>query len=300
MVDRPDTAALLAEAAGRSFAFIVGWPVKHSRSPLLHGFWLKEHSIEGHYGRLAVAPGGPALRATFDFIRATAHARGCNLTLPHKIDALALLDRLTPAARRIGAVNTVVKQPDGSLLGDNTDAFGFIEALRTGAPHWQPAAAPAVVLGAGGAARAVVSALVDAGVPETRLVNRTRQTAIDLATRFVPGDGRTVVIDDWSRRAAALAGAGLLVNTTSLGMDGQPPLELALDALPRTAVVNDAVYVPLRTDLLRRAAARGNRTVDGLDMLLHQGRPGFAAWFGCEQPAVTPALRRAVAGDLGA
>lgn len=296
----PDVATLAAEAAGRPFAFIVGWPVAHSRSPLLHGFWLKERNIAGHYGRLAVEPGGPALRATFDFIRRTPNARGCNLTVPHKIEALGLLDAVAPAAARVGAVNTIVKRADGSLEGHNTDVFGFIEALRANAPGWRATAAPAVVLGAGGAARAVVASLVDEGAPEVRLVNRTRQTAIDLALQFTPDDGRTLVVEDWSRRATALAGAGLLVNTTSLGMEGQPPLELGLDDLPRSALVNDVVYVPLRTDLLRRAGGRGNPTVDGLDMLLHQGRPGFAAWFGVAPPAVTPALRRAVAGDLGA
>jgi shikimate dehydrogenase len=299
-MDLPDTDTLLAEAAGRPFAFIVGWPVSHSRSPLLQGFWLKHQGIDGYYGRLAVAPGGAALRATFDFIRRTPAARGCNLTLPHKIDALDMLDGISPRATRIGAVNTVVRRPDGLLEGHNTDAFGFAAALHDGAPDWRPAAAPAVVLGAGGAARAVIAALVDAGVPEVRLLNRTRQTAIDLAVHFTPDDGRTIAVEDWDRRAAALAGAGLLVNTTSLGMTGQPALDLDLDALPRRAVVNDIVYAPLRTDLLRRAAARGNRTVDGLGMLLHQGRPGFAAWFGTAKPAVTKALRTAVAGDLGA
>lgn len=296
----PDFPSLQSAAAGRPFAFIVGWPVLHSRSPLLHGYWLKRRKVEGYYGRLAVEPGGAALRATFDFIRRTPMARGCNLTLPHKIEALALLDDVAPAAARIGAVNTVVRRDNGKLEGRNTDAFGFISALRAGARDWQPSAAPAVVLGAGGAARAVVSALVDAGVPEVRLVNRTRQTAIDLAVHFTPDDGRTLAVEDWSRRDSALADAGLLVNTTSLGMRGQPALELALDRLPSTAIVNDTVYVPLRTDLLTRAQARGNPTVDGLDMLLHQGRPGFAAWFGGTEPTVTPALRRAVAGDLGA
>lgn len=295
----PDFSSLLTAAAGRPFAFIVGWPVAHSRSPLLHGFWLAERRIAGHYGRLAVEPGGETLAATFDFIRRTPGARGCNLTQPHKLDALSLLDAVTPEAARIGAVNTVVKRADGSLEGRNTDAFGFMAALRAGAPAWTPTAA-AVVLGAGGAARAVVAALVDAGVPEVRLVNRTRQAAIDLAVQFTPDDGRTVAVEDWSRRGAALADAGLLVNATSLGMADQPPLDLDLARLPPRAVVNDAVYVPLRTDLLRRAEARGNPTVDGLDMLLHQGRPGFAAWFGGPEPAVTPALRQAVAGDLGA
>jgi shikimate dehydrogenase len=296
----PDLAALSAEAAGRPFAFIVGWPVAHSRSPALHGFWLRQHRINGHYGRLAVEPGGAALRATFEFIRRTPRARGCNLTMPHKLDALKLVDSVTPEATRIGAVNTVVKRSDGTLEGRNTDAFGFMAALRAGAPAWRPAAAPAVVLGAGGAARAVVASLVDAGVPEVRLVNRTRATAIDLAATFTPNDGRRIAVDDWSRRGAALAEAGLLVNTTSLGMEHQPPLELDLLALPPSAVVNDLVYVPLRTALLRQAAGRGNPTVDGLDMLLHQGRPGFAAWFGGPMPEVTPVQRHAVAADLGA
>jgi shikimate dehydrogenase len=295
-----DFATLLAAAQDRPFAFIVGWPVEHSRSPLIHGYWLKERGIVGHYGRLAVSPGGAALRATLDFIRRTPHARGCNLTLPHKIDALGMLDHVDPAAERIGAVNTVVKRADGKLEGRNTDAFGFIAALRAGTRKWKPKAAPAVVLGAGGAARAICHALVDAGVPELRLLNRTRQTAIDLGAQVTPKDGRTVVIDSWDRRDAALAGAGLLVNATSLGMKGAPPLEIDLTALPKTAVVNDIVYVPLETPLLAAARARGNATVDGLDMLLHQARPGFGLWFKVAMPEVTPALRRAAAGDLGA
>ena len=296
----PDFATPLASAKGRPFAFIVGWPVEHSRSPLIHGYWLQERGIVGHYGRLAVAPGGEALRATLDFIRRTPRARGCNLTLPHKIDALGMLDHIDPKAAHIGAVNTVVKRADGTLEGRNTDAFGFVAALHAGVPSWKPEAAPTVVLGAGGASRAVCHALVDAGVPELRLLNRTRQTAIDLGAQVTPKDGRTVVIDSWDRRDAALAGAGLLVNTTPLGTKGSPPLELDLAALPHSAVVDDIVYVPLETALLAAARARGNATVDGLDMLLHQARPGFAAWFGVAMPEVTPALRRAAAGDLGA
>ncbi|MBL8674132.1 MAG: shikimate dehydrogenase [Rhodospirillales bacterium] len=296
----PDFAPLLAEAAGRPFAFIVGWPVSHSRSPALHGFWLKERGLRGHYGRLAVEPGGAALRATFDMIRRTPAARGCNLTMPHKIESLDLLDHVDPAAARIGAVNTVVKRADGTLEGSNTDAFGFMAALRAGAPDWRPEAGPAVVLGAGGAARAVVAALIEAGAPEVRIVNRTRQTAIDLAVPFTPDDGRTIAVESWDRRDQALAGAALLVNTTSLGTTGMAPLDIDLAALPKAALVDDIVYVPLETGLLRAARARGNPVVDGLDMLLHQGRPGFGKWFGVEMPGVTPALRRAVAGDLGA
>ena len=290
---------LLEEARGRPFACIVGWPVEHSRSPALHGFWLKQHAIDGYYGRLPVEPRRDALEALVAFLRRTPNARGCNLTLPHKIDILPLLDRIDAGASRIGAVNTVVKCADGSLEGRNTDGFGFLAALRQDAPGWSAAAGPAVVLGAGGAARAVVASLIDAGVPELRLLNRTHDAAIDLGVAFTPEDGRNIVIERWNDRSTTLKGAALLVNTTSLGMKGQPPLDLDLAALPITAAVDDIVYVPLETGLLAAARARGNRCVDGLGMLLHQGRPGFEAWFG--QPASVSALQRhAVAADLGA
>ena len=287
------TDALLAQARGRPFACIVGWPVEHSRSPALHGFWLKQHGIDGFYGRLPVEPTRAALEHLVAFLRATPNARGCNLTLPHKIEIMPLLDRIHPDAERIGAVNTVVKQPDGSLEGRNSDAFGFLAALKEGAPDWRADAGPVVVLGAGGAARAVISALVDAGVPELRLLNRTQGTAIDLGIAFTPDDGRQIVIERWEERARVLAGATLLVNTTSLGMKGAPPLDLDLAALPRTAAVDDIVYVPLETPLLAAARARGHRTVDGLGMLLHQGRMGFEAWFG-HKVAVSAEQRAAV------
>lgn len=290
---------LVAEARGRPFAAIVGWPIEHSRSPALHGFWLRQHRIEGHYGRLAVEPRRDALQELVGFLKATNNARGCNLTLPHKIDIMPLLDRIDPVAARIGAVNTVVKFPDGSLEGRNTDGFGFREALRSSAPQWVGEAGPVVVLGAGGAARAVVASLIDAGVPELRLVNRTRSTAVDLGIALTPRGGQRIVVGTWSDRAALLDGATLLVNTTSLGMKGQPPLDIALGRLPRGAAVDDIVYVPLETDLLAAARARGNRCVDGLDMLLHQGRPGFEAWFG-QKVDVSAEQRRAVAADLGA
>jgi shikimate dehydrogenase len=296
----PDLATLAAEVGDRPFAFVVGWPIAQSRSPALQGYWMRLRKISGAYTRLAVAPGGAALRQAIEFVRRTANARGCNLTLPHKVDVLAMLDSVDPAARRIGAVNTVVKQPDGSLRGSNTDAFGFLEHLRQSAPGWKPGSGPVAVIGAGGAARAVIVALLDAGVPELRLTNRTRATAIDLGTMLAPTDGRQLAVVPWAERAEMLDGTTLLVNTTSLGMAGHEPLELALDRLPRTAVVDDIVYVPLETDLLRRARARGNPCVDGLGMLLHQGRPQFRAWFGGALPRVTPALRKAVAGDLGA
>jgi shikimate dehydrogenase len=290
---------LVTEAASRPFAAIVGWPVDHSRSPALHGFWLKQHHIDGHYGRLPVEPKRSALEALVAFLKGTPNARGCNLTLPHKVEILPLLDRIAPGAARIGAVNTVVKLPDGTLEGRNTDGFGFLEALNYGAPAWRAGAGPVVVLGAGGAARAVVATLMDAGVPELRLVNRTQQTAIDLGVAFTPRDGRRIVVDRWDDRARALDGITLLANTTSLGQKGQPPLDLDLAHLPHTAVVYDIVYVPLETGLLAAARARGNRCIDGLGMLLHQGRPGFEAWFG-HKVAVSAQQRHAVAADLGA
>ena len=289
---------LVAEAAGRPFAAIVGWPVEHSRSPALHGFWLKQHRIDGHYGRLPVEPRRQALEELVAFLRRTPNARGCNLTLPHKVEIVPLLDRVVPRAARIGAVNTIVKLPDGTLEGRNTDGFGFLQALTYGAPGGRADAGPVVVLGAGGAARAIVAALMDAGVPELRLINRTQQAAIDLGVAFTPDDGRRIVVDRWDDRARALAGATLLVNTTSLGMKGQLPLDLDLSQLPRTAVVYDIVYVPLETGLLAAARARGNRCIDGLGMLLHQGRPGFEAWFGTKV-MVSAEQRRAVAADLG-
>jgi shikimate dehydrogenase len=284
---------VLAEAAGRPFAAIVGWPVEHSRSPALHGYWLRKHGIDGYYGRLPVEPKPEALKALVDFLRRTPNARGCNLTLPHKIDIMPLLDHIHPAAERIGAVNTVIKRPDGSLEGRNSDAFGFLAALQEGAPAWRADSGPAVVLGAGGAARAVVCSLVDAGVPELRLINRTQQAAVKLGVAFTPTDGRQIMIERWDERSDMLAGATLLVNTTSLGMKGQPPLDLDLGKLPTEAVVDDIVYVPLETELLAAARARGNTPIDGLGMLLHQGRMGFEAWFG-RKVEVTAEQRQAV------
>ncbi len=290
---------LVREAAGRPFAAIVGWPVEHSRSPALHGFWLKQHGIEGHYGRLPVEPSRAALQELVAFLKGTPNARGCNLTLPHKIDIMPLLDRIDARAAHIGAVNTVIKQADGTLEGRNSDGFGFLESLRAGAPDWDATAGPAVVLGAGGAARAVIASLVDAGVPELRLVNRTQSAAIDLGVVFTPNDGRRIAIERWDERDATLEDATLLVNTTSLGMKGQPPLAIDVARLPAKAVVDDIVYVPLETSLLAAARARGHRCIDGLGMLLHQGRMGFEAWFG-QKVMVSAEQRRAVASDLGA
>ncbi len=269
--------------SGRAkLAGVVGWPVGHSLSPRLHGYWLEKHGIDGAYLPLAVAP--ERFQSTLGSL-ADMGFRGLNVTIPHKQAALALCDEVAPLAARIGAVNTLVFE-DGRFKGENTDAFGFLENLRQGAPAWDPAAGPALILGAGGAARAVAVALLDAGAPEVRLTNRTATRAEALAADL----GGAVAAIPWAARTAALDGLTVLANTTSLGLTGQPPLDLDLDALPAGALVTDIVYAPLETDLLARARARGNPAVDGLGMLLHQARPGFEAWFGVA-PEVTADLR---------
>lgn len=264
-------------------AGVLGRPVSHSRSPRLHGFWLEQLGIDGAYLPLPVAP-----EHLEQVVRALPRMgfRGANVTVPHKEAVMALVDHLEPLARRIGAVNTLVVRDDGSLEGRNTDAHGFLENLRQGCPAWVPASGPAAVIGAGGAARAVVAALTDAGVSEIRLSNRSRGRAEALAADL----GGPVNVVNWAERAESLEGCALLVNTTTLGMTGQSNLDLDLSALPPTALVNDIVYVPLETDLLARARARGNAVVDGLGMLLHQAVPGFEAWFGV-RPDVTDELR---------
>lgn len=270
-------------------AGVMGWPVTHSRSPRLHGWWLAEHGIDGAYVPLPVRP--EDFEAAVRALPKLGFA-GANVTVPHKEAALRACDAVSDLARRVGAVNTLVCRDDGSLFGDNTDGFGFLENLRAGCPGWTAEAGPAVVLGAGGGARAVVAGLLDAGCPEVRLTNRTRARAEELAADI----GGAVSVVDWAARSEALDGAALLVNTTTLGMTHAPPLEIALDALPAAALVTDIVYAPLMTDLLARAQARGNAVVDGLGMLLHQGRPGFRYWFGV-MPEVTPDLRRFVLGE---
>ena len=263
-------------------AGVMGWPVGHSRSPLLHNFWLARLGIDGAYVPFAVRP--ESLEAALRALPALGLA-GVNLTVPHKEAAVALMDTLDASAKRIGAVNTVVVA-NGRLEGRNTDGYGFVENLRAGAKGWRGANGPAVVIGAGGAARAIVVALIDDGAPEIRIVNRTAARAEALAAEF----GKPVIAVKWEQRAAVLDGAALLANATTLGMTGQPALDLPLDALPKAAVVTDAVYAPLETALLAAARARGNTCVDGLGMLLHQARPAFAAWFG-RDPEVTPELR---------
>jgi shikimate dehydrogenase len=274
-------------------AGIMGWPVAHSRSPALHNFWLDEHGLDGVYVPLPVRP--EALAQALLALPVLGF-RGCNLTLPHKEMALSVVDRIEPLARRIGAMNTVIVADDGSLEGRNTDVYGFCENLREGAPDWEPASGPAVVLGAGGAARAVVAGLIEMGVGEVRLINRTRDRAERIAEDLAAAPGGIRILP-WAARNAALEDAGLLVNTTSLGMTGEPELSLDLARLPRRAVVADLVYVPIETSLLTAARRRGHRCIDGLGMLLHQGRPGFEAWFGIPV-SVTRELRAAVLNTL--
>ena len=277
--------------SGRArLAGVAGWPVSHSRSPRLHNFWLRACGIDGAYLPLAIAPENfeMAVRALPKLGFA-----GCNVTMPHKEAALRAVDRVDPAAWRIGAVNTIVVANDGSLDGSNTDAYGFLQALYEGAPGLDIAKGPAVLIGAGGAAKAIAVALLDAGVPDLIVLNRTEARAQALAEAL----GAGITVGAWSERAACLAGANLLVNSTTQGMQGQPALALALDDLAADAVVMDAVYTPLITPLLAAAKDRGNPIVDGLGMLLHQARPGFMAWFGRE-PVVGQALRDHILADL--
>lgn len=270
-------------------AGVMGWPVAHSRSPRIHGYWLREAGVDGAYVPLAVPPDalGTALAAL-----PLLGFRGCNLTVPHKEAALAHMGSLSEAARRVGAVNTVTVGEDGALAGDNTDGLGFVRHLRETVPTWR-ADEPAVVLGAGGAARAVVATLAAEGVVEIRVVNRTPHRAAALADAF----GGAVRPLPWRARDGALDGCGLLVNATTLGMTGRPVLAVDLARLPPEAAVYDLVYAPLETGLLAAARARGNPAVDGLGMLIHQARPGFTAWFGAPAEP-TAALRAFVAEGL--
>jgi shikimate dehydrogenase len=266
-------------------AGVIGWPVAHSLSPKIHRYWLTRYGLEGSYDPIAVPPAD--IESFLGDLRGHGYC-GANVTVPYKLEALKAAKRISETARRIGAVNTLFFEDD-DLVGMNSDAEGFYLNLRTAAPDWAPAAGPAVVLGAGGAARAVIVALADAGVGSIRLLNRTREKAETLR-ELAPAAIETVA---WEDRAEALTGAGLLVNTTSLGMVGQSRLEIDLAKLPCEALVYDIVYRPLETELLAAARARGNRVVDGLGMLLYQARPGFRLWFGGE-PEVTEELRRIV------
>ena len=271
-------------------ACVIGWPIEHTRSPTIHGYWLEHYKIDGEYGAEAVRPGD--LAAFLGSLSKT--YVGANVTLPHKEEALHLAESVDAAAQAIGAANTLWLDEAGTLHASNTDAYGFMSNLEQQAPGWNNKKRAVVVLGAGGAARAILYGLIEAGVGKILLLNRSRDRAEALAKIF----GRNIEVRDWSQRREALSGAGLLVNTTSLGMVGKPALDLDLAALPKDAVVADIVYNPLETQLLAAARARGNRGVDGLGMLLYQAVPGFEHWFGV-RPEVTAELRKQVEATLG-
>ena len=248
-------------------AGVMGWPVMHSRSPRLHNYWLAKYGLTGTYVPLAVTAAG--LRAALRALPALGFS-GCNLTIPHKETAFEIVDEVDAPARRIGAINCVVVRPDGSLFGCNNDGWGYIESIIEAVPGWRASAGPIVILGAGGGARAVAVGLAERGATEIRVVNRTFDRAERLA-RAIGGPVRAV---DWTNRGDALEGAAMLVNTTSQGMVGQPALDIPLDKLPTSAVVSDIIYIPKQTPLLAAARLRGNRTVNGLGMLLDQAPSG--------------------------
>lgn len=266
-------------------AGVIGDPIAQSRSPRLHGHWLRRYGIDGHYVPLHVTP--DTLAATLRLLPGLGF-RGLNCTIPHKEAVFRLADEVTDRAGAVQAANTLTFTDDGRILADNTDGYGFIANLRQQAPDWG-ANRPALVLGAGGAARGIVAALLDAGVPQVTLANRTAERAQVLAGLF---DGR-VVTCDWGAGPVALRDHGLLINTTSLGMTGQPPLTFGLNAMAQGTIVSDIVYAPLMTQLLRDAQRNGAQIVEGLGMLLHQAVPGFESWFGCT-PEVDAELRAAV------
>ncbi|MEW2918647.1 shikimate dehydrogenase [Ruegeria sp. ANG10] len=269
-------------------AGVIGHPIAHSKSPQLHGHWLKKYGLAGHYIPMDVTP--EDLETVLHTLPKAGFV-GANVTVPHKEAALRIADHVSERASVIGAANTLVFQDDGTIHADNTDGYGFLQNLRSGAPDWIPSDGPAVVFGAGGAARAVLQGLLDAGVPQIMLTNRTRARADQLKDEF--GDRITVL--EWVQAGNVIEEAELVVNTTSLGMLGQPELRVPLDGLQAGAVVTDLVYAPLQTNLLKSAEEAGCTTVDGLGMLLHQAVPGFERWFGT-RPEVTDDLRAAVLG----
>jgi shikimate dehydrogenase len=276
----------MTELAKIPLAGVIGHPIAHSRSPALHGFWLRRYGVKGHYIPMDVAPAD--LETTLRHLPKIGFV-GLNVTLPHKEAILKIADVITDRAALIGAANTLIFRKDGKIHADNTDGAGFVANLRQNAPHWVPAAGPAAVFGAGGAARAVVAALIEVGVPEIRIANRSRPRAEALRADF----GAKLVVYDWVQAANMLEGAATVINTSSLGMAGKPEFRVPLDAIEPGAVVNDLVYNPLKTAFLAEAEQRGATIVDGLGMLLHQAAPGFERWFG-PTPAVDEATRQAV------
>lgn len=266
-------------------AGVIGSPIAHSKSPQLHRHWLKTYGIPGYYIPMDVAPEN--LREVITTLPKAGFV-GVNITVPHKEKVMEIADLITDRAILIGAANTLIFRKDGKIHADNTDGYGFVENLRQGAPQWNPQAGPAAVLGAGGAARAVIASLIDVGVPEILISNRTRIRAEALQQDF----GKRLKVVDWVQAGNMLEEATTVVNTTSLGMVGKPELRVPLDGLRKGAVVTDLVYAPLQTRLLRVAEEMGCVTVDGLGMLLHQAVPAFERWFGM-RPTVDAAARAA-------
>ena len=276
----------MAEPNPFGIAGLVGWPVAHSRSPTIHNYWLDHYKIPGRYVLLPVPP--EKLSIALPGLAALGF-RGCNVTTPHKQAVMPMLDRVDELARRIDAVNTIVVEKDGTLTGFNNDGNGFVQSLRDAKADWRPDAGPIVVLGAGGAARAVVASLAAQGAREIRLVNRTFERAQGIAKEYGP----PVTAFPWEKRNDALADVALLANATNQGMAGKPALDISLDRLPPHALVGDLIYIPPETPLLAAARARGNMTVNGLGLLLNQARPAFQAWYGV-LPDITPGLLRAI------
>jgi len=276
----------MSTPSGFGLAGIIGMPIVHSRSPVIHNFWLNAHGIRGAYVPLAVAP--ERLKDALPGLVALGF-RGCNVTMPHKQTAMALLDRVNETAQRIGAVNTIVVEADGTLSGFNNDGNGFVQSLRDALPGWRADAGPILVLGAGGSARAVVVALLENGARQIRIANRTAAKAQAIAEEFGPA----VSAIDWAERNAAMAGIALLVNCTNQGMIGKPALDVDLARLAPSTLVADLIYTPLETPFLAEARLRGCVTVNGLGLLLNQARLAFKAWFGV-LPDVTPDLLKAV------
>lgn len=269
-------------------AGVIGCPIAHSKSPLLHGHWLKTYGIEGHYVHLHVESAD--LESVIRMMPKMGFV-GANVTLPHKEAVFEIADQITDRATLIGAANTLTFLPSGKILADNTDGYGFIANLKDGAPDWDPKSGPAVVLGAGGASRAVIASLIEAGVDDIILTNRTRDRAEQMRSDF----GQKIRVVDWIKAPNVLEEGKLVVNTTSLGMTGKSRLRIPLDGLRPDAVVTDLVYTPLKTELLEHAESIGCTAVDGLGMLLHQAVPGFERWFGTT-PEVTEETRAAILG----
>ncbi len=283
----------MTDDARHLLAGVMGWPVMHSRSPLMHNYWIDELGLLGSYVLLPIAPEmlAAALRALHPLSFA-----GCNLTIPHKQEALKIVDEVDEVAKIIGAISCVVVRSDGSLFGTNNDWRGYLGSLKQEHPDWRAQAGPITVIGAGGGSRAVCYALLQEGATEIRLVNRTFERAETIAAEL----GGPITPLTWEQRHDALDGVAMAVNTTSQGMVGEAALDVRLDRLPADALVSDIIYVPLETPFLAAARERGNRTINGVGMLLHQGRPAWKLWFDIE-PEVTSALRermeRSIAGD---